>query len=388
MRPIQLLLALIVCAVAYALVIERERVLMFARNLSFAGPEADASVAADSDSEAVHDNAAALVSQASSDTDNVGLEPVLVMVKKSVAADVERTLVLRGRTEAFRHLDVKSETTGRVVSEPLEHGSMVSEGQLLCELDAGSRDANLLEARARLIDAENRTNVSSKLAEQGYGSETAAISDSASLEAARSAVIRAEKEIERLQIRAPFSGLLETDTAELGTLLQPGSPCATLVSLDPIIFVGFVDEFQVDLLQVGSVAKSRLASGGDVSGTVSFVSRRADPQARTFRVEVTAPNPDLAIRDGVTSEITLLIDSKRGHIVSRSALTLNDMGELGVKTVDANNRARFTPVSIIRDTREGVWLDGLPETVDIIVVGQEFVLDGFPVKITYQAAES
>jgi len=39
---------------------------------------------------------------------------------------------------------------------------------------------------------------------------------------------------------------------------------------------------------------------------------------------------------------------------------------------------------VLRDTAEGVWIDGLPETTDIIVVGQEFVVKGVTVNPTYQ----
>ena len=382
MRPIQLILALVVCAVTYMLIIERDRVLLFAKNLPLPGPEGQ--VAGPTVMEVAENDDAAKIAGSG----DGGVDPVSVVVKRSVAVDVEKTLILRGRTEAFRHVNVKAETSGRVISEPLRRGAMVEEGQLLCELDVGSRDATLLEARARLIDAENRTNVSAQLAQKGYGSETAAIADSAALEAARSAVIRAEKEIERIRVFAPFPGLLETDAAELGTLLQPGSSCATVVSLDPINLVGFADEVQVEKLEVGSTAHARLASGRKVSGTLSFVSRRADPGARTFRVEVTAPNPDLAIRDGATAEIVISLTNDRGHLLPQSALTLDDRGRLGVRTVDENGLARFMPVSIIRDTLDGVWLDGLPENADVIIIGQEFVSDGRPVAISYQATES
>jgi multidrug efflux system membrane fusion protein len=39
---------------------------------------------------------------------------------------------------------------------------------------------------------------------------------------------------------------------------------------------------------------------------------------------------------------------------------------------------------MIRDTATGVWLTGLPETADVITVGQEFVTDGVPVRVTYE----
>ena len=70
--------------------------------------------------------------------------------------------------------------------------------------------------------------------------------------------MRAEEDIERLTITAPFSGYLESDTAELGTLMQPGALCATIIQLDPIKLVGFVPEAQVDRVH----ARRRCRGGG------------------------------------------------------------------------------------------------------------------------------
>nr|WP_276612525.1 HlyD family efflux transporter periplasmic adaptor subunit [Pseudorhodobacter turbinis] len=90
-----------------------------------------------------------------------------------------------------------------------------------------------------------------------------------------------------MTLSAPFDGLLETDTAELGALLQPGSSCATVIQLDPIKMVGFLAETDVDKVSVGAMAQARLASGREAVGRVTFLSRSADPLTRTFRVEVT-----------------------------------------------------------------------------------------------------
>ena len=81
----------------------------------------------------------------------------------------------------------------------------------------------------------------------------------------------ATREIERLQIKAPFAGLLETDTAELGTLMQPGSACATIVQLNPMKLVGFVPEAAVEKVSLGAAANARLSSGAQVSGRVTFL---------------------------------------------------------------------------------------------------------------------
>ncbi|MDE2792380.1 MAG: efflux RND transporter periplasmic adaptor subunit [Paracoccaceae bacterium] len=404
MRPFRLILAVVAGAAAYALVVERDRIPMLLSSLPFTGGasatvsavEARSAspglavsdkvlVASTGPSGAANDSPATDRTIESAEFDGPA---VSVMVRRSTARDVESVIVLSGRTEASRFVNVRAEISGRVISTPLRAGSMVKTGQLLCELDPGSRNAVLQEARARLIDAQSRNEVSSRLAQKGYGSEAAAISDTAALESAKSAVRRAEIEIERLRIAAPFPGLLESDTAELGSLLQPGSSCATVVSLDPIKLVGHANELQIESLAVGSQALGRVASGHRIEGVVTFASRRADPVTRTYRVEVTAPNSALDIRDGATAEILVSLAAERGHLLPQSSLTLNDKGQLGVRTVDDISRVRFFPVKIIRDTHDGIWVNGLPDSVNVIVVGQEFVIEGRKVRPTFEAESS
>jgi membrane fusion protein, multidrug efflux system len=261
---------------------------------------------------------------------------------RSRAAEIDRAVIVRGETEATREVDVRAETSGQVVSAPLRRGASVEEGQLLCEIDPGSREvqlieaearllqaragvpeseARLAEARARLEEAEIADRAATQLVEQGFASQTRVAGARAGVESARAgvqsalagleaaqaavrsgeaAVAASRNELDRLRITAPFAGLLESDTAELGSLLQPGALCATVIQLDPMKLVGFVSEAAVDRIEVGAMAGGRLVGGGEVTGRVTFLSRAADPTTRTFRVEVEVPNPDLAIRDGQT----------------------------------------------------------------------------------------
>jgi multidrug efflux system membrane fusion protein len=96
------------------------------------------------------------------------------------------------------------------------------------------------------------------------------------------------------------------------------------------------------------------------------------------------PNTDLKIRDGQTAEIIVAADGASAHLLPQSALTLNDDGDLGVRFVDDNSLAQFAKLTLLRDTSEGVWVSGLPETVNVITVGQEYVVDGVPVLPTYE----
>ncbi len=352
---------------------------------------------------------------------------VKVLVRKVIAEQVDSAVILRGQTAAARQVDVKSETSAIVASAPLRKGSSVVEGQALCVLDPGTRGSALEEARARLAEAQSRVpesearveeararleeakinqNAATRLIQDGFASQTrvasadasvaaakASVSSAtsglssakASIEAATASVASAEKEIERLTIRAPFGGLLESDTAELGSLLQPGALCATIIQLDPIKLVGFVPETEVNRVSLGARAGAQLAAGGQqVFGEVVFLSRSADPQTRTFRVEIDVPNSDLAIRDGQTAEIGIASAGVKAHLIPQSALTLNDDGALGVRMIDDAAVVAFAPVEIMRDTPKGIWITGLPLEADIIVVGQEYVTAGVTVAPTWE----
>ena len=59
-----------------------------------------------------------------------------------------------------------------------------------------------------------------------------------------------------------------------------------------------------------------------------------------------------------------------------TALTLNDLGVLGVRALDESDTVRFIPVTLLDGTPEGAWVSGLPDQVRVITVGQEFVVEG------------
>ncbi|WP_316014175.1 efflux RND transporter periplasmic adaptor subunit [Roseobacter sp. HKCCA0434] len=365
MRLLPLLTAALVCAALYIVVMER------AWLVSILPERAEAAEAAPVE----EPEAAPTVPQ--------GTGAVAVVALRSQEQDVESGIVLRGRTEAARRLDVKAETTGQIVSQRLRKGQSVEEGDVLCRLDPATREATVAQARAALLEAQANETAAAQLAERGLAAENTAISRRAQLEAATSALEQAEREVERLTITAPFSGILENDTAELGQLMQPGTTCATILDLSEIRLVGFASERDIGRIRTGAMAGGRLISGEEVVGEVAFVGRSADPLTRTFRVEVSIPNPDGTLRDGSTAEILIALDGVRAHLLPQTALTLDDAGTLGVRLV-VEDAARFAPVEVIRDGADGVWVAGLPAEADVIVVGQEFVSDGRAVTATYR----
>ncbi|MEL6766089.1 MAG: efflux RND transporter periplasmic adaptor subunit [Pseudomonadota bacterium] len=307
---------------------------------------------------------------------NAPAGPVPVMVVRSVAEPALEQARLRGRTEARRSVDVEAETTGLVVSDPLRAGARVARGDVLCRLDEGSRAAQLAEAEARVSQALADAEAARSLSEKGFTAATAANAREAELQAAEAALRLVEIDIERLEMRAPFDGVLESDAAELGARLGPGDMCARVIDLAEVKVTAFVSEQDVDRLAVGQNVEVRLITGAERRGEIRFVGQMGDMETRTYRVEAMLDNSDGMLRDGMTAEIRVVLHGGEAHRLPQSALTLDDNGRLGVRVVDSERRARFVPVRVIRDMAEGVWVNGLPPKATVIVVGQEFVRDG------------
>lgn len=294
---------------------------------------------------------------------------------------------VRGRTQAFRHVEVRAEVAGRIVSEPVPRGARVNTGDLLCELALDDRDSNLLEARSRQEQADFEYAAALDLQERGLQSDVIVAQQKAALESAKAAVARAELALKRTRITAPFAGVVETRTVELGDLLNVGAVCASVLDDSPMLLIGLVPEHDIGSLSLGAEVNAELLSGQRISGTVSYLARTAENVSRSYRIEVEVDPSFKNIRQGLTAEILVNSAEIQAHLIPSSALTLDDSGLIGVKTIGPNNMIEFHHVEIVGDNTSamnpGVWVTGLNGTVNLVTLGQEVVFPGQQVESNF-----
>ena len=254
--------------------------------------------------------------------------------------------------------------------------------------------AALLQAQAGLDQAQQQFDTNKRLRDAGLAAantaaqfESALKAAQAQVAAAQSAVDNAKAEWGRTEVVASVGGVIQDPLAVPGQMLGPQAPCATIVELDPMLFVGAVPEARIGLAKTGLDAEVTTITGRTVEGKVSYIAATADPATRSFPIEIELPNADGSIRDGLTATATVNLGTAPAHLLPQSVLTLNDEGVLGVRSV-VDNVVEFHEITIIGDTREGIWVTGLPPRVDIITVGQEYVVPGQKVNATNVTAES
>ncbi|WP_366553762.1 efflux RND transporter periplasmic adaptor subunit [Aquibaculum sediminis] len=299
-----------------------------------------------------------------------------VRVRQQQAEPHTLELIINGRTEMTREVEIRAEQSGAVVKLPGKKGDVLEEGALIARLADRDRSAAVEEARARLTSRELEFNAADRLLQRGHTAETQHAAARAEMQQARAALRRAEVALEQLEVRAPFAGVLEERSAELGDFLREGDTVARLVDLDPLLVVAMVNERDIGDLSVGDRGTARLADGREAEGRLRYIARTAEEATRTFRVELAIPNPSNVFPAGVTAELRLPLEVVPAHLVSPAILVLADDGTVGVRAVDEEDRVVFHPVTIIEQRPEGVWVAGLPDEVTLITVGQEYVLAG------------
>ena len=242
-----------------------------------------------------------------------------IEIKKSVASYFQPSIKLKANSISERRVEVRAKTTGEVVQIGARQGDFVEQDALLCSLGV--------------------------------------------------------VELNRTEVKAPFSGYIES-IVKPGNFLDRGQICATIIDLDPIKFVAEVPEIQISKVNIGQEAIIELITNQRVNGNLTFVSKSASPKTKTFKIESEIVNSSGSIKDGITATMTIRTDPVLAHRISPSILVLDDLGRIGVKVVNSNNVVEFSEVQIIEDLEEGLWISGLPDSVQIIVQGQGFVEDG------------
>ena len=296
-------------------------------------------------------------------------------VARLVAAPVNSKVIVQGETRPNRAVDVKAEIRGTIIEATKDRGAAIKKGEALFVIRDDGRIAQLEKAQADLELRQAEFDAAKSLTQKGINSRIRLTEATSNLKSSEAELQLRQLDVDNLIIKAPFDGVLDARLAEAGDYVEVGKAVAKVVELDPIKVVGQVSESNINDIQVGMPAEIGLVDGRMLEAVLAFRSSSADPETRTFEIELQAPNPDGAVIGGLTATIRLSTGARRGHLVSPSVLTLSDAGEIGVKIVNDESRVRFYPVVILDEGPDGTWIAGLPEEVDLITVGQDFVAE-------------
>ncbi|MEC9234292.1 MAG: HlyD family efflux transporter periplasmic adaptor subunit, partial [Planctomycetota bacterium] len=184
-----------------------------------------------------------------------------------------------GTVEAHRVLTLQPQVGGAVleVNPSLVAGGLVGTGEVLMQIETQDYELALQQRRAEVANAEvdlQMAEASSLVAQRewellGESIETSDIGRQlarkepqrreaeAMLDAARGKLKLAELDLERTTIRAPFNALVLNDSVELGQIVAPRTPVATLVGTDEFEVIASIPLAKIPLIVIDPADPAR-----------------------------------------------------------------------------------------------------------------------------------
>ncbi|KGJ91645.1 efflux RND transporter periplasmic adaptor subunit [Colwellia psychrerythraea] len=309
-----------------------------------------------------------------------------VKVETRLGQEIHKTIELYGRTEPNRVTTLKAEIRGKIVDVLAKRGSKVTKGQVIAKIALNDLPAQLTRSKALLTQREVEYQGALKLNKQGYQGKVQLAQAFAALESVKADIMRLELDIANTIIKAPFTGILNTRYVEVGDYVASGDDIAMIADLDPLIVRAHVTELQVSQLFVGQFAQVSLLNGKQAKGELRYIASVGNDATNTFKIEVAIDNENVQLLAGLSSELTIDLAKMSAIKISPALLALDEQGNIGVKSVK-EAVVEFTPIEIIKSASDGIWLTGLGEQADIIVLGQGFVRAGDKVEAIFEQVD-
>ena len=345
--------------------------------------------------------------------------PPLVRVVSVVKEDVRLTVASQGTVSPRTETQLVPEVSGRVLelSNSFVGGGFFEQGDLLMVIDPYDYRHAVIEARARVAQARLRLAREQAEAEVardewkdlGDGDEATPLTlhepqieeARAALDAAKAARERAERDLERTQVRAPYDGRVRSKLVDVGQYVNRGTPLGTIYSVDaaevrlplPDAELAYLD------LPLDYRGESQPRAGPEVVLQAEYAGRthewqgrivrtegEIDPRTRMVHVVVSVADPyghgggtgrpPLAV--GMFVEAEILGRTARDVVVlPRAALRRGER----VWVVDAVDRLWFRDVDVLRAERDVILIaGGLEEGERVCLSPMETVTDGMLVR--------
>jgi RND family efflux transporter MFP subunit len=290
---------------------------------------------------------------------------------------------------------------GKIVERKVDVGATVKRGDVLMRLDP--QDLRLAEsqARATLRAAETERDLARAdykrhvdLRAQNFVSQavldakqSALKAAQANVDAARAGLRGQANQANYTNLAADADGVVTAIEAEVGQVVQPGTPVVRVArTVEKEVVIG-IPEDKVGQLRKASGVTVRLWANEAVAipGKIREVSPMADPATRTYTVKVAIPE-NAEARLGMTATVELATGAS-GAAGLRLPLTalVQHKGASAVWIVE-NGAVKLVPVQVVGQVRNDVLVTGRPSGQisagqNVVTAGVNLLRDGQKVRI-------
>ena len=310
---------------------------------------------------------------------------------------------LAGNLSAFDEVELKSEVAGKLISLKVKDGAYVKKGFLTAKINDAELQAQLKQANASLELAKQKENRTKTLFDKEGATQAELEAVVAARASAEASVALINAQIQKTEIRAPFSGSLGILKVSSGEWMTAGTSIATLANIQKLKV-----SFAIPQRNASSITKGTKIKVMDSERGISTeaIVRVLDPilsqnnrsriheqlllldpilsqNNRSRLVQAELDNKDNLLIAGSFVEVNIPLETdsqKEKYDVPAEAVTLDDKGPYVFVAEGGKAMQRYvttglrTPISI-------TILDGLNRGDTVIVSGMMSVRQGVSVQI-------
>jgi HlyD family secretion protein len=256
------------------------------------------------------------------------------------AAVVRDTLVLSvsaaGQAASFRATVLRAQVAGQVKAVHVHENAAAGDGQLLVEVDPTEYELSLQESKANHARAEatyrEQLVFDERIADAAVRAERERNARARTgLDGSLASVQRAELNLARTRVRAPFGGRIANVRVVPGQYVSAGDELVTVQQMDPLDVQVQVLESEIGFIEPGRAAALSFAAfpGETFTGVVKAVNPVVDQKTRTARVSVSVRNPQARLLPGMYARVALAAQKLPDRLlVPRAAIQERDAKNL------------------------------------------------------------
>jgi len=329
------------------------------------------------------------------DTPTVALIPV---AKGKLASNI----TVPGELQAFQQVNLFAKINSYVKTLSVDIGSQVHKGQLLATLEAPEINSQLEQAKSVIQQNKAVFFASKATYDRLYSTSktpgTVSLndleqaqakmrSDSANVEAAKSAYKVVAANLEYLQIRAPFDGIITLRNINLGTYVGPAAgggnqPLFIIEDHKRLRLVISVPENFTGGLNTRSdvTFTVKALQGEKFTGQIKRLAGSLDEKLRSERLEVDVLNKDNRLLPNMYADVNVPLPSRdSAFIVPKTAVVTSTEKVFVIRIV--NNRAEWVNVQKGLEAGDSMEIHGdIKPGDELVKAASEEIRNGSTVK--------
>ncbi len=324
--------------------------------------------------------------------------PVSVQPVKPV--DWTPTIEAIGFVEPNQGLDISNETAGKVKAIKFESGQQVKKDDLLISLDASIEEANLKASQGRMPATKANLDRMRSLYTKGTVSKGNLDDAEADYMQLAGQIESLQATIDRMYIRAPFSGQVGIRNAYLGQYLQVGSQIVRLEDTSVMKIRFTIPQTDISKLKIGQTLHIFVDAYPQkpFQGTVNAIEPAVNAQSGVVQVQASIPNSDSLLRSGMFAKVQVQLPVEPAQIaIAQTAINFTLYGQTvfvveegkddkGQALTDADGKPVLVAKQVVvkvgeRKEEVAHILDGLKAGDQVVTAGQVRLSNDSHVKI-------